>query len=109
MVTGSPARPTEGVNPVIVGAPAVEVTTNDELLVAEPPGAVTLIAPLVAPTGTFTTNWLAVADATVAAVPLNVTVFWLGVVLNPIPEMVTDAPTGPWPGVNEKIAIWVGL
>ena len=46
---------------------------------------------------------MAVALVTVAAVPLNVTAFWLGVVLKPVPEMVTVAPTGPLPGEKAMI------
>jgi len=37
---------------------------------------------------------------TVAAVPLKVTAFWLGVVLKPVPKMVTGVPTGPRFGLN---------
>jgi hypothetical protein len=44
-----------------------------------------------------------VAEVTPAATPLNVTVFWLGVVLNPVPLMVTEAPTGPLFGATRMI------
>jgi hypothetical protein len=46
---------------------------------------------------------LAVEELTVAAVPLKVTVFWLGVALNPVPKMVTVVPTGPLFGLNSMI------
>ena len=66
-----------GVKLVRVGAPSEPpvVTVNGPLLVAEPVGVVTAIGPVVAPLGTVTTSWVAVAEDTVAAVPLNVTVF----------------------------------
>jgi hypothetical protein len=83
MVTTVPATPIVGENPVMVGAD--EATTNDVPLVAEPLGVVTAMAPVVAPAGTVVTIWFAVDDVTVAAVPLKVSVFWLGVGLNPVP------------------------
>jgi hypothetical protein len=73
----------------------VTVTVKAILLVAEPAGAVTAIGPEVAPEGTVTTSWVGAAEVTVAVVPLKVTVFALGVSLNPIPEIVTVASTGP--------------
>jgi hypothetical protein len=54
-VTGVPALPMFGVNPVIVGAPVEELTVNATLLVAEPFGVVTPIGPVVAPAGTVVT------------------------------------------------------
>jgi hypothetical protein len=74
---------------------------NAVVLDADPAGAVTAIVPLVAPAGTVTTSCVAVALDTAAAVPLNVTVFWLVVVEKPVPETVTVALTGPDAGVNE--------
>jgi hypothetical protein len=35
---------------------------------------------------------------------LKVTVFWLGVVLNPVPKTVTLSPTAPLPGLKTTIA-----
>ncbi len=55
------------------------------MLVADPFGEVTEIVPAVAPGGTVATSWVVVAEVTVAVVPLNITVFWLGVGLNPAP------------------------
>jgi hypothetical protein len=69
---------------VIVGGPPARTLKFDDD-VAEPPGAETVIGPVVAPTGTFTTNWFAAAETTVAEVPLNVTVFWLRVALKSVP------------------------
>ena len=94
-----PGVPTVGVKLVMVGAPPL-ATVKGEGLLAEPPGAVTAIDPVVAPTGTVVTSWVALAAVTVAAVPLNVTVFEAGVALNPVPEIVTAVPTGPAPGVT---------
>ena len=74
MVTGVPAKPIVGVNPVIVGA-ALGATVNGNALVAEPLGVVTPIGPVVAPDGTVVTIRVPVDEATVAAVPLNCTVF----------------------------------
>ena len=75
MLTGVPAVAIDAEKPVIVGGPVAPVTVNAELLVVEPAGAVTAIGPVVAPAGTVVTIWFAVADVTVAAVPLKVTVF----------------------------------
>ena len=72
IVTDVPARPIAGVNPVIVGVRLA--TVNAVALVAEPPGAVTPMVPVVAPAGTVTINFDELALETVAAVPLNVTV-----------------------------------
>jgi hypothetical protein len=75
IVVESPANPTTGLNEVIVGAPLDVSTVKVPGLVALPPGAVTTMLPVVAPVGTVTTNFVAEADVTVAAVPLKVTVF----------------------------------
>jgi hypothetical protein len=40
----------------------------------------------------------------VAEVPLKVTVFWLGVVLKPVPKIVTLSPTAPLLGLKTTIA-----
>ena len=65
-VTAVPATPIVGVNPLIVGAPVSEVTVNTCALVAEPPGAVTPITPVVAPAGTAVTIWVVVDEVTLA-------------------------------------------
>lgn len=52
------------------------------------------------PTGTVTTSFVVVAEFTVAAVPLNSTAFWFGVVLKPVPWIATVFPTGPRFGEN---------
>jgi hypothetical protein len=78
-------------------------TTKGVALVAEPLGEVTAIGPLVAPTGTVTVSPVGEAVRTVADTPLNVTVFWLGVELKPVPDSVTTDPTGLRFGVNSTI------
>ncbi|MFZ0747964.1 MAG: hypothetical protein WAM70_01295, partial [Pyrinomonadaceae bacterium] len=67
IVTAVPAGPIVGVKPEIEGAPVVLAPTVKEvLLVADPFGEVTAIGPVVAPDGTVTRSWVAVADETVA-------------------------------------------
>jgi hypothetical protein len=83
----------------MVGASEL-ATVNEAALVADPPGAVTAIVPVVAPAGTVTVSCVAVAAETVAPVPWNVTVFWFAVVENPVPRIVTGVPIGPLAGVN---------
>jgi hypothetical protein len=56
----------------------------------------TLIGPEVAPAGTVTTNCVCVAETTVAATPLKVTVLELAVVENPVPLMTICVPGAPW-------------
>jgi hypothetical protein len=106
IVTDVPAVPVVGVNPVIVGAPVEVVTMKAAALVADPVGVVRPIGPVVAPEGTLVVIWVTVAEATVAATPLKVTVFWLAVVENPVPKIVTDVPTGLLLGVNSTIETW---
>lgn len=86
---------------VMVGA--VVPTTKGTVLVADPLRDVTAMGPVVAPTGTTAVSVVAEAVTTAAPVPLNVTVFCDGVVLKPVPEMVTTEPEGPMFGVNSMI------
>src|SRR5580658_4718952 len=95
MLTAVPTAPIDGENPLIVGAPVELVTVKELLLVAVPLGAVTLIVPVVAPLGTVTVSCVAVAPVTVAEVPLKLTVSRLAVVLNAVPFIATELPTGP--------------
>ena len=69
-----PCVPIVGVKFVIVGAVEVLIV-NGLVLVAEPVGEVTEMGPVAAPAGTLVTICVAEADVTVAATPLNVTVF----------------------------------
>ena len=93
-------------NPEIVGAPLVAPIVKFELLVAEPFEFEIVIGPVVAADGTVATICVLVAEITVAATPLNWTVFCDPIVLNPVPLIVTDAPTGPVRGENEIIETW---
>jgi len=63
--------PRAGLKLVIVGWPLFAVTVKVADDEADPAGEVTLIVPLVAPTGTMTTNSVAVAESTTAVVPLK--------------------------------------
>src|SRR5258705_208960 len=101
MVTLVPTGPLVGAKLVIVVDPLT--TVNAVLLVAVPPGVVTLSGPVVAPTGTVA--WIAVAEVTVklALTPLKATA------VAPVkfaPLIVTFVPTGPLLGVKPVI---VGL
>ena len=69
---------------------------------------VTLSGPVVAPAGTVVVRLFAVAAVTVAAVPLNSTLFELGVVLKFCYWMVTVWPKAPCVGEKPKIASELG-
>ena len=84
MLTEVPVAPMVGVKLVTVGA-LLAVTVKDVALDADPLGKVTPIVPVVAEEGTLVTMCVALEEVTVAVTPLKVTVFWLGVVLNPVP------------------------
>ena len=51
----------------------------------ELPPTVTEMGPLLASSGALTTSWVAVAEKTVAGLPLNLTTFAEAVGLNPCP------------------------
>jgi hypothetical protein len=61
---------------------------------------VTEIFPVVAPVGTVVAILVAVLEVTVAAVPLNFTVLFAGVVSKLVPVMVTASPTIPLVGLK---------
>jgi hypothetical protein len=103
MVTAVPGVPIVGLNPVIVGAPLDVFTVKGAPLCADPAGVLTAIGPVVAPAGTLVTSCVALAEVTVAATPLKVTVFSLGVWLKPVPYIVTESPITPLSGVNSMI------
>jgi hypothetical protein len=84
-VTVVPDDATVGEKLVITGAPSVAVTVKLPLLVADPPGAVTPIGPVVAPAGTVATIEVEVDEATTPDAPLKLTVLLPGVALNPVP------------------------
>jgi hypothetical protein len=71
------------------------VTVKVLLLVAVTVPLETVTVPVVAPVGTVTVRLVVDAELTVAVVPLNLTVLLAAVLLNPVPVMVTVAPTGP--------------
>jgi hypothetical protein len=98
IVTLVPTGPLVGAKLAIVGA---GTTVNAPLLVAVPPGVVTLSGPVVAPAGTAV--WIAVSDATVklAVVPLNATDV---APVKLVPLIVTLVPTGPLVGAKLVIA-----
>src|SRR5712691_10478485 len=90
-----PTAPLVGVNPVFVGGLAT--TVKLPVLVAVPPGVVTLIVPVVAPAGTVA--WIAVAELTtkLAPTPLKATAV---APVKFVPLIATLVPTAPLVGVN---------
>jgi hypothetical protein len=89
IVTEVPATPEGGDRLVMCG-----VTVKLTALLATPP-TVSITLPVVAPLGTGTTMEAALQLVGVAAVPLKVTVLLPRVPPKPVPEMVTEVPTGP--------------
>ena len=69
-------------------------------LVAVLPPTVTEIGPVVAPDGTVAVILVDVLAVTVAAVPLNITMLFAGVVSKFVPVMVTVVPMGPLAGAK---------
>ena len=88
IVMAVPVTAVLGLNPLIVGGPEVS-SANCWVLVTDPEGDCTKIAPPMAPeSGISTTIWVWVEDTTVAEVPeepANLTVFCEGVGLKPAP------------------------
>src|SRR5437667_10055737 len=89
-----PTGPLVGATLGIVGG---GTTVNAALLVAEPPGVVTLSGPVVAPAGTVA--WIAMAEGTVklALTPLKATAV---APVKLVPLMVTLVPAGPLVGAK---------
>src|SRR5438309_8576365 len=98
MLTLVPTGPLAGVKLLIVGALAVTVKLL--LLVAVPPGVVTLIGPLVAPLGTVAVIEVAGLTVKAALTPLKATAL---APVKLVPLMLTLVPTGPLPGVKPLI------
>ena len=92
IVIAVPTGPLRGEKLVMVGGRA---TVKVAELVTVTPFTATEIFPVVAPDGTVVVIDVAVADATTAMVPLNLTVSFAAVVLKFVPLMVTCAPTTP--------------
>lgn len=67
------------------------------------PDTATVIRPVVAVAGTVAMICVAVADVTVAAMPLNETVSFVFVVLKFVPVIVTLVPVPPVGGLNPEI------
>jgi len=97
MVTTVKYNPLLGVKEVIVGGSGVPVTVKFVVLVAVPPGVVTLIGPVVVPGAMVRVSWV---TFTVALVPFTATV---GAVARLLPMTVTTVPIGPLVGVKEVI------
>jgi hypothetical protein len=78
------------------------ITVNDGVLIARPPGVVTLIGPVVAPAGTVAVSCVAeLAVNVAAATPLNVTDV---APVKLLPCTVTTVPGEPVVGTNFLIA-----
>jgi hypothetical protein len=97
MVTTAPAAPVAGVKPVIVG---VGSTVKLLALATTAQLRSTDIGPEVAPAGTEVVMLVAVDDDTLAMTPLNRTMFSDGVVLKPVPVIMTGAVGEPDPGLK---------
>jgi hypothetical protein len=95
-VTDVPMGPLKGENVVIVGTKTVKLL----LLVPVWLPTVTAILPVVAAVGTVATICVVLAEVTVAAVPLNLTVSLDLVALKLVPFTVTEVPTVPLVGAN---------
>ena len=85
------------------------MTLKDLAEVATPLGELTLMGPVTAPGGTGTTSLFTVADCTVAIPPLKLTLFCAGVVLKPLPQIVTVLPKKPAFGEKSIIDVVVAL
>ena len=103
IVTDAPTFAVAGVKSVIVGAAPAVMRTNCVSEVAVPPAVVTVIGPIVAPEGTITASDVAVAAATVAGVPLKLTVFIAAAGSKFAPLTVIINPAYCQPGANPVI------
>jgi hypothetical protein len=99
MMTVLPTAPTVGENEVMVGIPVR--TVKSAVLTAELTVFVTVILPVVAPTGTVAVIW--VAELTVKDVAVVVLNFTVVVPQKFVPVMTTDEPTAPLTGENDVI------
>jgi hypothetical protein len=97
IVTGVPAGPLAGAKESMVGA---GMNVKSLSLMAVPPGVVMLIFPVVAPAGTDVSIRVPEATVKLAGVPLNRT---LMAPPKSVPEIVTEAPTGPLTGAKEAM------
>lgn len=103
IVTGALIAPLDGVKSVIAGDGK---TLKLEALVRVMPLTVTVIGPVVAPTGTVVVIVVDVEFETIAVVPLNFTTLFASVVLKFVPVIVTVAPGAPVDGLNpDKVGV----
>ena len=106
IVTVVPIALLRGENEVMEGGEGI--TVNEVSDTSAPLEFVTEIGPVVAPAGTLVTIVVSVLLTTTAAVPLNVTALFAGVVSKEIPVIVTEVPTGPMMGSKEVIEVTGG-
>ena len=99
--TTVPTPPLVGLKLVIVRA---GITVKVVELVPVWPLTVTVIVPVVAPTGTEVVILVVVLAVTIATVPLNLTILFAGVVSKFVPVIVTDVPTPPLVGLKLVMA-----
>ena len=100
IVTDVPTGPLDGLKLEIAGGVLAPVTRKFVELTSLPAGVVTMIRPVVAPTGTLVVICVSRFVANTAAVPLNSTEV---APVNPEPVSVTLVPGGPLVGLNETI------
>ncbi len=100
IVTDVPTGPLDGLKLEIVGGVPAPVTRKFVELTSLPAGVVTLMRPVVAPTGTLVVICVSRFVANTAAVPWNSTEV---APVNPEPVSVTLVPGGPPVGLNETI------
>ncbi len=100
MMTDIPTGPLDGENPLMVGGAPAPVTLKFVELTSLPAGVVTLMRPVVAPTGTLVVICVSRFVTNTAAVPPNSTEV---APVNPVPVSVTLVPGGPLVGLNETI------
>ena len=82
---------------MVLGDRGAVVTVKSVVLVAVPPGVVTVILPVVAPDGTVAVTEVAVLVVNIAVTPLNLTAV---TPVRFVPVIVTLVPTCPLVGVK---------
>jgi hypothetical protein len=97
IVTEVPTAPPLGLNEVIEGGGR---TVNCVLLVAVPPGVVTVKLPFAAPDGTVVLIWLSLVTVNAAVVPANFTAV---APVKLVPVIVTTVPVPPLAGLKPLI------
>ena len=105
MVTWVPAGPLVGVKEEMVGGSG-SVTVKSSALATSPPGAVTLILPVLALTDTVARICVSESTLNAAAILLNVTCV---APVKLFPVIVTDVPIGPLFGVKEAMVGGCGI